>query len=207
MPSTAPATGAAALAQEQRVSFYRRLVDAIGAGWDGDRDTLEASPAPEDWIPVAAERHTCTVKACPQFDDCAYYRARRRLADVDVIVANHDLLLASPACQGHSPARGKERPHHDAQRAHEMGAVNAVVPHAELESTALQWAKEINAKSPTAQRMLKFSFNLIDDGLVGQQVFAGEATRLAYMTDEAEEGRNAFLEKRDPNWDDYPWHF
>jgi naphthoate synthase len=76
-----------------------------------------------------------------------------------------------------------------------------------LESTALQWAKEINQKSPTAQRMLKFSFNLIDDGLVGQQVFAGEATRLAYMTDEAEEGRNAFLEKRDPNWDAYPWQF
>jgi naphthoate synthase len=85
--------------------------------------------------------------------------------------------------------------------------VNEVVPHAELESTALQWAKEINQKSPTAQRMLKFSFNLIDDGLVGQQVFAGEATRLAYMTDEAEEGRNAFLEKRDPNWDAYPWQF
>ena len=88
-----------------------------------------------------------------------------------------------------------------------MGMVNDVVPHAELESTALQWAKEINQKSPTAQRMLKFSFNLIDDGLVGQQVFAGEATRLAYMTDEAEEGRNAFLEKRDPNWDAYPWQF
>jgi naphthoate synthase len=88
-----------------------------------------------------------------------------------------------------------------------MGMVNEVVPHAELESTALQWAKEINQKSPTAQRMLKFSFNLIDDGLVGQQVFAGEATRLAYMTDEAEEGRNAFLEKRDPNWDAYPWQF
>ncbi|NDI19245.1 MAG: 1,4-dihydroxy-2-naphthoyl-CoA synthase, partial [Actinobacteria bacterium] len=96
---------------------------------------------------------------------------------------------------------------YSADDAHRMGMVNAVVPHAELEATALQWAKEINAKSPTAQRMLKFSFNLIDDGLVGQQVFAGEATRLAYMTDEAEEGRNAFLEKRDPNWDDYPWHF
>jgi len=91
----APATGAAAQAQEQRVSFYRRLVDAIGAGWDGDRDTLDSPPPPEDWIPVAAERHTCTVKACPQFDDCAYYRARRKLADVDVIVTNHDLLLAS----------------------------------------------------------------------------------------------------------------
>lgn len=99
---------------------------------------------------------------------------------------------------------GREYSADDAKR---MGMVNDVVPHAELESTALQWAKEINQKSPTAQRMLKFSFNLIDDGLVGQQVFAGEATRLAYMTDEAEEGRNAFLEKRDPNWDAYPWQF
>lgn len=99
---------------------------------------------------------------------------------------------------------GREYSADDAQR---MGMVNAVVPHSELEATALQWAKEINAKSPTAQRMLKFSFNLIDDGLVGQQVFAGEATRLAYMTDEAEEGRNAFLEKRDPNWDTFPWQF
>jgi naphthoate synthase len=90
---------------------------------------------------------------------------------------------------------------------HRMGMVNAVVPHAELEATALQWAKEINGKSPTAQRMLKYSFNLIDDGLVGQQVFAGEATRLAYMTDEAEEGRTAFLEKRDPDWSEFPWLF
>ena len=96
---------------------------------------------------------------------------------------------------------------YSADDAKSMGMVNEVVPHAELESTALQWAKEVNQKSPTAQRMLKFSFNLIDDGLVGQQVFAGEATRLAYMTDEAEEGRNAFLEKRDPNWDAYPWQF
>ena len=76
---------------------------------------------------------------------------------------------------------------------HRMGAVNAVVPHAELEATALEWAATINAKSPTAQRMLKYSFNLIDDGLVGQQLFAGEATRLAYGTDEAAEGRDAFL--------------
>ena len=94
---------------------------------------------------------------------------------------------------------------YSADDAHQMGMVNAVVPHAELEATALQWAKEINGKSPTAQRVLKFSFNLIDDGLVGQQVFAGEATRLAYMTDEAEEGRNSFLEKREPNWDAFPW--
>jgi naphthoate synthase len=90
---------------------------------------------------------------------------------------------------------------------HRMGMVNAVVPHAELEATALRWAKEINGKSPTAQRMLKYAFNLQDDGLVGQQLFAGEATRLAYMTDEAVEGRDAFLQKRAPDWSAYPWHY
>jgi naphthoate synthase len=96
---------------------------------------------------------------------------------------------------------------YSAQDAHRMGMVNAVVPHAELESTALEWARKINGKSPTAQRMLKFAFNLIDDGLVGQQVFAGEATRLAYMTDEAAEGRDAFLEKRQPDWSPFPYHY
>ena len=90
---------------------------------------------------------------------------------------------------------------------HRMGAVNASVPHAELEETALQWGKEICAKSPTAQRMLKFSFNLVDDGLVGQQVFAGEATRLAYGTDEDAEGRDSFLQKRPADWSDFPYHF
>jgi naphthoate synthase len=90
---------------------------------------------------------------------------------------------------------------------HRMGMVNAVVPHAELEATALRWAKEINGKSPTAQRMLKYAFNLQDDGLVGQQLFAGEATRLAYMSDEALEGRDAFLQKRAPDWSAYPWHY
>ena len=72
---------------------------------------------------------------------------------------------------------------------------------------ALQWAREVNGKSPTAQRMLKFAFNMVDDGLVGQQLFAGEATRLAYGTDEAVEGRNAFLEKRDQDFTDFPWHY
>jgi naphthoate synthase len=96
---------------------------------------------------------------------------------------------------------------YSAEEMHRMGAVNAVVPHAELEATALQWAKEINGKSPTAQRMLKYAFNLTDDGLVGQQLFAGEATRLAYGTDEAVEGRDAFLEKRAPDWSAYPWHY
>jgi naphthoate synthase len=86
-----------------------------------------------------------------------------------------------------------------------MGAVNAVVPHAELEVTGISWARKILAQSPTAIRMLKFAFNAVDDGLVGQQVFAGEATRLAYGTDEAVEGRDAFLEKRDPEWGAFPW--
>ena len=88
-----------------------------------------------------------------------------------------------------------------------MGMVNAVVPHADLERVALEWAAKINAKSPTAQRMLKYAFNLVDDGIVGQQLFAGEATRLAYGTDEAAEGRDAFLEKRDPDWSDFPYFY
>jgi naphthoate synthase len=96
---------------------------------------------------------------------------------------------------------------YDAAAAHRMGMVNAVVPHADLERTALDWAAKINAKSPTSQRMLKFAFNLVDDGLVGQQVFSTEATRLAYMTDEAVEGRDAFLEKRDPDWSRFPWYY
>lgn len=96
---------------------------------------------------------------------------------------------------------------YSAQRAYEMGAVNRVVPHAELEREALAMARTILGKSPTAIRMLKFAFNAIDDGMVGQQVFAGEATRLAYGTDEAVEGRDAFLEKRDPDWSPYPYHY
>src|ERR1700744_3910149 len=96
---------------------------------------------------------------------------------------------------------------YSAEQMHRMGAVNEVVPHADLERVALEWAAEINGKSPTAQRMLKYAFNLIDDGLVGQQLFAGEATRLAYGTDEAAEGRDAFLEKRAPDWSPFPWHY
>ena len=96
---------------------------------------------------------------------------------------------------------------YSAQRAYEMGAVNRVVPHADLEREALAMARTILTKSPTAIRMLKFAFNAVDDGMVGQQVFAGEATRLAYGTDEAVEGRDAFLQKRDPDWGPYPWHY
>ena len=96
---------------------------------------------------------------------------------------------------------------YSAQRAYELGAVNRVVPHADLEREAIAMARTILTKSPTAIRMLKFAFNAVDDGLVGQQVFAGEATRLAYGTDEAAEGRDSFLEKRDPDWSDVPWHY
>ncbi len=94
-----------------------------------------------------------------------------------------------------------------AQEAHRMGMVNRVVPHADLERVGLEWGRAINGKSPTAQRMLKYAFNLIDDGLVGQQLFAGETTRLAYMTDEAVEGRDSFLQKREPDWSPYPWYY
>ena len=96
---------------------------------------------------------------------------------------------------------------YSAEEMQRMGAVNIVAPHASLEEEAIQVAREINGKSPTAQRMLKFAFNLVDDGLMGQQVFAGEATRLAYMTDEAVEGRASSLEKREPRWDEFPFYY
>jgi naphthoate synthase len=96
---------------------------------------------------------------------------------------------------------------YSAEQAEKMGMVNAVVPHAQLEDLALNWGQEINSKSPTAMRMLKFGFNMIDDGLVGQQLFAGEATRLAYGTAEAQEGRDAFLEKRPRQFQKFPWHY
>ena len=96
---------------------------------------------------------------------------------------------------------------YSAQEAMDMGMVNAVIEHKNLEVEALKWAREINSKSPTAIRMLKFGFNLVDDGLVGQQLFAGEATRLAYGTEEAIEGRNSFVEKRTRDFSKYPWHY
>jgi naphthoate synthase len=96
---------------------------------------------------------------------------------------------------------------YSAQRAYQMGVVNLVVPHAELEVKGVQWAKEILGKSPQSIRLLKYGMNMIDDGLVGQQLFAGEATRMAYGTDEAIEGKDSFLEKRAPDWSPFPWHF
>ena len=96
---------------------------------------------------------------------------------------------------------------HDAEDAHRMGMVNRVIDHERLEDVGLEWAAKICGKSPTAQRMLKYAFNAIDDGLVGQQIFAGETTRLAYMTDEAVEGRDSFLEKRKPDWSKFPYYY
>ena len=96
---------------------------------------------------------------------------------------------------------------YDAEEALRLGMVNRVVPHADLETLGLEWGRKVLGKSPTAQRMLKFAFNAIDDGLVGQQVFAGETTRLAYMADEAVEGRDAFLEKREPDWSGFPYYY
>jgi naphthoate synthase len=96
---------------------------------------------------------------------------------------------------------------YDANKAVSMGVVNLAVAHKDLEKVGVEWAAEIMRKSPTSIRMLKYAMNAVDDGLVGQQLFAGEATRLAYATDEAAEGKNAFLEKREPNWSPYPWHF
>jgi naphthoate synthase len=93
---------------------------------------------------------------------------------------------------------------YSAEDAYQMGMVNAVVPHEELEVTAFEWATTINSKSPTSIRMLKYAMNMVEDGLIGQQVFAGEATRLAYMTDETREGRDAFLEKREPDYSKFP---
>jgi len=96
---------------------------------------------------------------------------------------------------------------HSADEAERMGMVNASVDHDALEDVALEWAAAVMAKSPTAQRMLKYAFNMVDDGLVGQQLFAGEATRLGYATEEAAEGRDAFLGKRRPDFSKFPWHY
>ncbi len=96
---------------------------------------------------------------------------------------------------------------YSAEQAYEWGAVNDVVDHDDLEAAGCQYAQIVATKSPQAVRMLKFALNAADDGLAGLQVFAGEATRLAYTTDEAVEGRDAFLERRDPDWSSFGWAY
>jgi len=139
-------------------------------------------------------------------------REEARFKQVDADVASYDAGFGSAYLArqvGQKKAReifflGRE---YDADEAAEMGMVNEVVAHERLEETALEWADEITRKSPMAIRMLKYAFNLADDGMVGQQVFAGEATRLGYMTDEAREGREAFNEGREPDFRQFPWHY
>lgn len=139
-------------------------------------------------------------------------REHARFKQTDADVASYDAGYGSAYLArmvGQKKAReiffvGAE---YSAQEAAAMGMVNAVVDHAELEPFALNWARRIVTKSPTAVRMLKYAMNMIDDGLVGQQLFAGEATRLGYMTDEAKEGRDAFLEKREKDFSSFPWHY
>ncbi|MDR0482682.1 MAG: 1,4-dihydroxy-2-naphthoyl-CoA synthase [Cellulomonadaceae bacterium] len=139
-------------------------------------------------------------------------RQHARFAQIDANVGSFDggygsALLARQVGQ----KRAREifflaRPY-DAEQAEAWGAINEVADHANAEALAIEYARIIATKSPQAIRMLKFAFNLADDGLAGQQVFAGEATRLAYMTDEAVEGRDAFLERRDPNWTPFPQYY
>ena len=176
---------------QRLIRFMPKVVIAVVPGWAaGGGHSLH----------VVCDLTIASARARPvQADGC-----RCRLASTPATAAP-----TSPARSARSsPARSSSSPASTtAQRAYEMGAVNAVVPHAELEVDRARVGREILDKSPTAIRMLKFAFNAVDDGLVGQQVFAGEATRLAYGTDEAVEGRDAFLEKRDPDWSPYPWQF
>jgi naphthoate synthase len=172
---------------QRQIRFMNKVVMAVVPGWAaGGGHSLHVVC---DWT-LASKEH-----------------AVFKQTDVDVASVDGGFGSAYLARQvGQKRAReifflGKS---YTAQEAFEMGMVNAVVPHAELEQTAFDWAQEILRKSPTAIKMTKFAFNLIDDGLVGQQVYAGEATRLIYGTEEAVEGRNAFLEKRKPDWSKFP---
>ena len=93
---------------------------------------------------------------------------------------------------------------YSAQEALDMGLVNTVVPLAELEAETVSWCREILRNSPLALRLLKSSLNAADDGLAGVQQLAGDATLLFYMTEEGQEGRDAYMEKRDPDFGKFP---
>jgi naphthoate synthase len=175
---------------QRLIRFMPKVVIALVSGW------------------AAGGGHSLNVVCDLSIASREFARFKQTDADVGSFDAGYGSALLARQT-GQKFAReifflGRE---YDAQRAYEMGVVNAVVDHAKLESTAIEWAEDILAKSPTAIRMLKYAFNAVDDGLVGQQLFAGEATRLAYGTKEAAEGKNAFLEKRKPDWSDTPWHF
>jgi naphthoate synthase len=178
------------LEAQRLIRFMPKVVIALVPGW------------------AAGGGHSLNVVCDLSIASSEHARFKQTDADVGSFDAGYgSAYLAKLA--GQKRAReifflGRE---YDAQRAYELGIVNAVVPHVELEAEGVRWAEEILGKSPTAIRMLKYAMNAVDDGLVGQQLFAGEATRLAYASDEAREGRDSFLEKRKPDWSAHPWHF
>ena len=175
---------------QRLIRFMPKVVIALVSGW------------------TAGGGHSLNVVCDLSIASKQHARFKQTDADVGSFDAGYGSMLLARQV-GQKFAReifflGEE---YDAQRALEMGVVNKVVDHEELENAGLEFAEQILAKSPTAIRMLKYALNAADDGMVGQQLFAGEATRLAYGTQEAKEGRDAFLEKRQPNWSDFPWHF
>jgi len=175
---------------QRMIRFMPKIVIALVPGW------------------AAGGGHSLNVIADLSIASREHARFKQTDADVASFDAGYGSALLARQV-GQKFAReifflGRE---YSAERAYEMGVVNAVVDHKDLEKTGVEWGAEILGKSPQAVRMLKFAFNAVDDGLVGQQIFAGEATRLAYGTDEAAEGRNSFLEKRDADWSAFPWHY
>jgi len=175
---------------QRLIRFMPKVVIALVSGW------------------TAGGGHSLNVVCDLSIASKEHARFKQTDADVGSFDAGYGSMLLARQV-GQKFAReifflGQE---YDAARALEMGVVNKVVDHEELESAGLEFAEQILAKSPTAIRMLKYAMNAADDGMVGQQLFAGEATRLAYGTKEAKEGRDAFLEKRKPDWSDFPWHF
>ena len=175
---------------QRMIRFMPKIVIALVPGW------------------AAGGGHSLNVIADLSIASREHARFKQTDADVASFDAGYGSALLARQV-GQKFAReifflGRE---YSAERAYEMGVINAVVDHKDLEKTGVEWGAEILGKSPQAVRMLKFAFNAVDDGLVGQQIFAGEATRLAYGTDEAAEGRNSFLEKRDADWSAFPWHY